>query len=113
MAKAIRVLFKFDLKDINFGFRLCRSEAVLDCLKRCNYLPTLLNSEMIIIANSLEYKIREVDVYHRPRLSGLSRGLMPGSLLSESFRTFTAMIRLHRDIDKITNIHKNSSNQRS
>ena len=105
-----RSLFKFQLKDINFGFRLCRRDAIIDCLNRCNYMPTLLNSEMIIIANSLGYKIHEVDVYHRPRLSGLSRGLIPGSILKESFLTFKAIIMMYRDMDKIISDGKNSDN---
>jgi hypothetical protein len=104
MAKS---LFKLDLHDMNFSFRLSKREAVLDCLNRCRYMSTLINAESIIIANSLGYRIHEVDVYHRPRLSGSSRGLAPSSILEESVLAFRGLFRLRQDISKIVKNGKN------
>jgi dolichol-phosphate mannosyltransferase len=96
-----KILFKFNLKDINFGFRLCKRSSVLKCLDSTKYMPTTINAEILIIAHMLKYKIKEVDIYHRPRLSGLSRGLVSGSLLKESLLALKALIKLYKKMDEI------------
>jgi len=90
-----RFLFHTRLRDINFGFRLCRRDAVLKCLKECKYMPTLLNAEVVLIALLLGHRICEVDVYHRPRLFGLSRGLQ-ASLFRESWWAFKGLLLLKK-----------------
>jgi dolichol-phosphate mannosyltransferase len=82
------------MEDINFGFRLARREALLDCLSRCREMPTLVNAEMTIYAHSLEYRVQGVRVHHRPRIFGASRGLQPGSLFRESIAAFLGLLRI-------------------
>ncbi len=92
-----RALFGFGYRDINYGFRLCRREALLDCLPLCTRMPMLLNAEMSIVAHARGHRIKEVLVQHRLRLSGISRGLMPRTFLSESWRAVLGLLALRRD----------------
>lgn len=97
-----RLIFSFRYSDINFGFRLCRKDALLKCLDECRIMTTLLNAELAIIAALKGYRIHEVPVHHRPRIYGISRGLVPGSLLRESWCAFWGLLKLHRQFRKRT-----------
>jgi dolichol-phosphate mannosyltransferase len=93
-----RAIFSVPSPDINFGFRLARREPLLDCLKRCGDMPTLLNAEVTIYAHALGYRIRPVLVHHRPRIFGLSRGLDPGSVPSNSWKAFTGLLKIREKV---------------
>lgn len=92
-----RRLFHTGLKDINFGFRLCRREAALACLDECRYMRTHLNAEIALVAHRRHFRISQVQVHHRPRLYGDSRGLEPSRLLGESWRALVALLKLRSD----------------
>jgi glycosyltransferase involved in cell wall biosynthesis len=97
-----RGMFHVPGQDINFGFRLARRAAVLDCLARCGDMPTLLNAEVTIYANALGYRIRPVRVHHRPRIFGLSRGLTPGSVPANSFKAFTGLLAIREKLARLS-----------
>lgn len=88
-------------RDINFGFRLARRDAALECLSRCRDMPTLLNAEMTIFAHALGYRIAPVRVHHRPRIFGLSRGLEPGSVAGNSWKAFRGLLRIRRRLGDV------------
>ncbi|HBA84335.1 MAG TPA: hypothetical protein DCZ95_09605 [Verrucomicrobia bacterium] len=96
-----RLLFGFQFRDINFGFRLSRREALLKTLDRAHYMPTLLNAELTILAYCMGYRLCEIQVHHRPRIYGMSRGLVPNSVPSESWRAFKALIGLWREASRL------------
>lgn len=93
-----KTLFGVPGQDINFGFRLARREALLRCLERCEDMPTLLNAEVSIYAHAMGYRLKPVGVHHRPRIFGLSRGLTPGSVPSNSWKAFTGLLRIREKI---------------
>jgi dolichol-phosphate mannosyltransferase len=98
-----RAIFHLPLYDINYGFRLSRREALMDVLPHVKHMPTLLNAEVTIVAVLRGHRVKEVPVYHRPRLYGVSRGLVPNSMLRESwvaFKGLRAMARSSKSIEK-------------
>lgn len=94
-------MFDVPSPDINFGFRLARREALLRCLERCADMPTLLNAEVTIYAHVLGYRILPVQVHHRPRIFGLSRGLDPGTVPSNSWKAFAGLLRIRAKVKRI------------
>lgn len=96
------ILFPVTGEDINFGFRLARREAVLRCLEQCADMPTLLNAEVSIYANVLGYRVKPVLVHHRPRIFGLSRGLTPGSIGSNSYKALLGLLRIRAKVRALT-----------
>lgn len=97
-----RILFAVPSPDINFGFRLARRQAVLRCLEHCADMPTLLNAELTIYAHALGYRILPVEVHHRPRLFGLSRGLQPVSLPRDAWKAFLGLLRIRNKVRRLT-----------
>jgi hypothetical protein len=96
-----RAMFSVPGADINFGFRLARRQALLACLAHCRDLPTFLNAEISIYAHSLGYRIQPVEVHHRPRIFGLSRGLTPGSLPMNSWKAFLGLWRIRDKVRRL------------
>ncbi|HUQ95869.1 MAG TPA: glycosyltransferase family 2 protein [Bryobacteraceae bacterium] len=96
-----RGLFGVPGKDINFGFRLARRAAVLQCLTHCGDLPTLLNAEVSIYAHALGFRILPVPVHHRPRVYGLSRGLTPESVPGNAWHAFTGLLRIREKVGRL------------
>jgi hypothetical protein len=97
-----RLTFHISSKDINFGFRLAKRDAILRCLAHCTDMPTLLNAEVTIYACALGYRIKSVRVHHRPRIFGMSRGLTPGSIAAESWRALIALFKIRKRIRALT-----------
>lgn len=92
-----RTLFGFKYRDINFGFRLCSRKAILDALQDVHVMPTMINSEIAIIAHARGYRIVEVDVYHRPRLFGMAKGFV-GFFPAEAFKAFLGLLKLRNSL---------------
>jgi hypothetical protein len=99
-----RSFFAIPSPDINFGFRLARREALLQCLDRCADMPTLLNAEIAIYAHALGYRILPVPVHHRPRIFGLSRGLDPGTLPANSWKAFVGLLRIREKVKRLPHV---------
>ena len=91
----VRRLLAVRYRDINFGFRLCRREALLLCLERCREMPTMLNAELVIHAIAHGLPVAEVTVHHRPRLYGMRKGFT-GPLVPEAWAAFLALLRIRR-----------------
>jgi glycosyltransferase involved in cell wall biosynthesis len=92
-----RMLFGFKYRDINFGFRLCSRKAILDVLQDVHVMPTMINSEIAIIAQARGYRIAEVDIYHRPRLFGMAKGFV-GFFPMEAFKAFVGLLKLKNSL---------------
>lgn len=80
-------LFRVTSFDINCGFKLI-SKKVLDGLNLKSN-SGFINTEILIRANSLGYRIKEVRVNHYPRLKGRQKG----ALLKNLFRKISDMAK--------------------
>lgn len=98
-----RMLFGFPYRDINFGFRLSAREALLDVLHDVHVMPTMINSEIAIIAHAKGYRLAEVDVHHRPRLFGMSQGFV-GFFPAEAFKAFFGLVKLKKELKQAGNV---------
>ena len=104
-----RLLFSFGFRDINFGFRLGRRDAILLCLRECKHMRTLLNAEMTIRLHSRGYRLTEVEVHHRPRLFGTSRGLDPDSLFKEAWQAYRGLLQTKQELQQVWQKHGSNS----
>jgi glycosyltransferase involved in cell wall biosynthesis len=89
-----RMLFRHGLHDINFGFRVCRRDKVLEVLDEAVRMRTLVNAELTLLAHRKGHRITEVHVYHRERVFGKSQGLNPNKIVGEAFAAFNGMVSL-------------------
>jgi dolichol-phosphate mannosyltransferase len=97
-----RNLFRFEYRDINYGFRVCRREHVLRSLDGARHMPTLLNAELLIRAHLANDRIKEISVHHRPRLYGVSNGIHPSTIAAETFKAFKGLWSLKRGAGRPT-----------
>ena len=95
-----RRLFGFEYRDINYGFRVCRREQLLRSLDAAQYMPTLLNAELLIRAHIAGDRIKEIPVHHRPRLYGVSSGIHPSTIPAETFKAFKGLWSLKREAQR-------------
>ena len=95
-----RHLFGFEYRDINYGFRVCRREQLLRSLDATQYMPTLLNAELLIRAHIASDRIKEIPVHHRPRLYGVSSGIHPSTIAAETFKAFKGLWSLKREAQR-------------
>lgn len=65
----LKVLFNLNIKDANAGFKLYSKNAIKKIIKKCGSLKYNFNSEQVIVATKLDYKIGEVGVRHYERES--------------------------------------------
>ena len=92
-----RVVFGTSFSDINSAFRLVRKSFISSTLAKARHLPTLLNAELLIRADLENRPVKQIEVIHRARKSGVSRGLPPGRFLSESWKAFRGLLALRRE----------------
>lgn len=94
----VMLLFFTRGRDVNSAFRLVRKSVVEQVLPQVHCVPVLLNSEFYLRAERQGFKIEVIDVEHRPRQFGKSRGVAPGAFLRICFDVFKGVIRLRRDL---------------
>ena len=92
-----RFLFGLQYHDINFGFRLSSRKAILEVLEDVRIMPTMINSEIAIIAYSRGFRMKEVIVHHRPRLFGMVQGFT-GFFPMEALKAFVGLLRLRKEL---------------
>jgi len=69
---AVNLLFGLWVRDIDCAFKLLRREIVEKAKLESN--GALISTELLVRANKLGYKIKQIPVTHHPRLSGQSSG---------------------------------------
>lgn len=75
---AARRLTGISGRDINSAFRLIHRRVIEKLLDQVRVMPTLLNAELYLRAKHAGFRVKDVEVEHRPRKKGTSRGL-PGT----------------------------------
>jgi hypothetical protein len=92
------IQFHAGVADINSAFRLLSKDLVDELLPRVHCMPTLLNAELLLRALDAGYRVAQVDVAHRPRRHGESRGLPPGRFLRECLGAYRGLRQLRREL---------------
>jgi glycosyltransferase involved in cell wall biosynthesis len=93
-----RSYFGVAVADVNSAFRLLSKAMVDDLLPHVHCMPTLLNAELLLRAVAAGYSVKQVDVAHRPRADGDSRGLPPGRFARECLRAYRGLAELRREL---------------
>jgi dolichol-phosphate mannosyltransferase len=92
-------MFKVGIRDINSAFRILRKEMVDRLLPEIHCMPTLFNAELLLRAMAQGYTVKQVDVAHRPRKHGKSRGLPTTTFPRECMRAYRGLLQLRRELD--------------
>lgn len=93
--RLIRSLFRIEIKDINFSFKLVKKD-VLDKLN-LKSKGLFIDGEMAIKASFLGYRIRQVGVRYFSRKDGPSHLFRPGVILY----TLGEIMKYYREIKKL------------
>jgi dolichol-phosphate mannosyltransferase len=91
-------LFGVEVADINSAFRLLPKALVDELLPQAHCLPTLLNAELLLRALAAGYTVKQVDVEHRPRTRGTSRGLPATRFARECLDAYRGLSRLRDEL---------------
>jgi glycosyltransferase involved in cell wall biosynthesis len=91
-------LFGVDVADINSAFRLLPKAMVDELVPRVHCLPTLFNAELLLRALAAGYMVKQVDVEHRPRAQGKSRGLPPTRFARECLDAYRGLSHLRNEL---------------
>lgn len=89
-----RTIFDTTHSDINSAFRLMEKDTAVELMAQCRHMPTLLNAEILLRAEFQGVPIKQVRVLHRARKSGVSKGLPPGSFISECLKAYRGLFKL-------------------
>lgn len=95
-----RRLFHTKGTDINSAFRLMRKNALDAILGSVHVMPTLINAEIYLRMEHAGYLINDINVRHRKRLYGKSRGLPLGHFAKECFHASRGLLRLRDELNK-------------
>jgi glycosyltransferase involved in cell wall biosynthesis len=93
-----RSFFHVSIADINSAFRLLPKVMVDDLVPRVHCMPTLFNAELLLRAIAAGYTVKQVDVEHRSRGRGKSRGLPVGRFGRECLGAYRGLKRLRTEI---------------
>ncbi|MGH8601601.1 MAG: glycosyltransferase family 2 protein [Gammaproteobacteria bacterium] len=93
--RLVRLLLGLKVRDIDCAFKLFRSE-VFNAI-RINAVGAMVNTEILVQATRLGYKLREVPITHFPRLNGRQTGARVQVIL----KAFKELFRLYRGLSYI------------
>jgi dolichol-phosphate mannosyltransferase len=88
--------------DINSAFRLMHRRVIDGLLDEVRTMPTLLNAELYLRAKHSGFRVKDVDVEHRERRHGVSRGLPGSRFLVECWNAYRGLVQLNRELDRRT-----------
>jgi undecaprenyl-phosphate 4-deoxy-4-formamido-L-arabinose transferase len=88
----------FEGSDINSAFRLLHKRVLDAVLDQIHTMPTLLNAELYLRAKQAGFRVKDVDVEHRTRKHGVSRGLPRSHFLIECWNAYRGLIQLKREL---------------
>lgn len=86
--------------DINSAFRLMHRRVLDALLDQLHAMPTLLNAELYLRAKHAGFRVKDVDVRHRTRLHGESRGLPGSRFLVECWNAYRGLVQLKRELSR-------------
>jgi glycosyltransferase involved in cell wall biosynthesis len=96
--KVSQILFHHSFRDINSAHRLIKREVVIQILPHICRMRVLLNAELLLRLYAGGFKIKEIDIDHRPRLEGTSKGLPAATYVKESWGALRGLIQLKSDL---------------
>jgi dolichol-phosphate mannosyltransferase len=96
--------FRTGIQDVNSAFRLMSKSLVDDLLPEVQCMPTLFNAEMLLRAVHKGYRVQQVDVAHRARRYGVSRGLPPARFARECLKAYRGLSELRSELATPTNL---------
>ncbi|MFH0953417.1 MAG: glycosyltransferase family 2 protein [Verrucomicrobiota bacterium] len=86
------------IRDINFGFKLMRASIAKQLAPQCGQLGEIYSAELVIRFVYGGYRLHQERVRHRKRSIGPSQGIPLRKLLPKSWRAFTGMLRLRKEL---------------
>lgn len=93
----LKILFNLNIRDANAGFKLYSKNAIKKIIKKCGQLKYNFNSEQVIVATKLKYKIGEVGVKHYERESVVFK---PTKLIFLLFLALKELVQYKRFVYK-------------
>ena len=84
--------------DINSAFRLMHRRVLDASLSDVCHMPTLINAELYLRAEKIGFNIKNINVEHRRRKYGKSRGLPHKQFLLECYRAYGGLINLRAEL---------------
>jgi len=87
-----------DFKDITAPFKLMKTEVAKDIASECKYMRESFWTEFTIRAYKKGFKIGEIPVTHRFRLSGSTRVYKPWKIPKIAASQFYALLKLWREL---------------
>lgn len=93
-----RRLTRYAGNDINSAFRLMHRDVLDALLDQLHAMPTLLNAELYLRAKHAGFRVEDVDVEHRNRKHGRSRGLPRSRFLVECWSAYRGLVQLNREL---------------
>jgi glycosyltransferase involved in cell wall biosynthesis len=92
--RAVRILFRIPVRDVNCGFKVYRRPVVERLLPQLRSTGALINVEILARARKLGATVAEVGVHHYPRETGQPTGGNPAVIV----RAFREMLELWREL---------------
>jgi glycosyltransferase involved in cell wall biosynthesis len=89
------------IRDINFGFKLMRTSVAQQLAPQCGKLGEIYTAELSIRFVYGGYRLQQVRVRHRKRTLGTSIGIPLRKLLPKSWKAFTGLLALRRELTSI------------
>lgn len=90
--------FGTKLGDINSAFRLVRKTLLDQIVPSLHCQPTLINAELLLRAHCLGYHILQVDIAHRDREHGTSRGLPTTRMIQNCWQAYRGLCSLQAEV---------------
>lgn len=92
------LILGINIKDINFGFKLMRASVAKKLAPQCGKLGEIYSAELVMRFIYGGYRLDQIKVRHRKRSIGVSVGIPPRKLLVKSWRAFTGLLALRREL---------------
>lgn len=86
------------IRDINFGFKLMRTSVARRLAPMCGKMGEIFTAELVIRFLYAGCRFQQVRVRHRHRIAGSSQGIPPSMLIRKSWRAFTGLLRLRKEL---------------
>lgn len=89
-----------NIRDINFGFKLMRTELAREIAPVCGTLGEIFTAEMVIRLVYKGCRFNQIRVRHRKRIIGTSQGIPPARVLGRSLYTYWGLLKLRKELSR-------------
>lgn len=96
--KIVKALFKLPLNDPDCGYRIIKKRVIESVVEEVKFLEYSFWSEFTIRAFKKGFKLSEVPIQHRRRLSGGTKLYTPSKLLQIIFLQLMGLFRLWKEL---------------